>query len=204
MSLEMLAQTARMLGALLYYAPDDEQNVAILSQLRQCGQQLDWPYGQSNEVALATGLIAQGLQPDYDENLMVTWQQLFIGPDALAAPPWGSVYLDRENVLFGDSTLALRQWLYQRGIEPQFEQQEPEDHIGLMLMLVAWSAENQPDWVSDILADHLLPWAMRYLELLEHSTTHPFYIGLAKLTRLTLTDWQQSYGITVTEKDIFY
>ncbi len=35
---------------------------------------------------------------------------------ALPAPPWGSVWLDKENVLFGDSTLALREWMRANGI----------------------------------------------------------------------------------------
>ncbi|MFR1639066.1 MAG: hypothetical protein ACLSVD_07750 [Eggerthellaceae bacterium] len=33
-----------------------------------------------------------------------------------AAPPWGSVYLDSESVLFGDSCIALGRWMRARGI----------------------------------------------------------------------------------------
>ncbi|MGB9098314.1 molecular chaperone TorD family protein [Erwinia sp.] len=40
--------------------------------------------------------------------MRANWQTLFIGPKAFKAPPWGSVYLDGESVLFGDSTHSLR------------------------------------------------------------------------------------------------
>ncbi len=57
-------------------------------------------------------------------------------------PPWGSVWLDRESVLFGDSTLALRQWMRENHIAFEMQQNEPEDHFGTLLMLAAWLAEN--------------------------------------------------------------
>ena len=49
----------------------------------------------------------------------------------------GSVWLDRENVLFGDSTLALRQWMRDNGIQFAMQQNEPEDHFGSLLLLTA-------------------------------------------------------------------
>ncbi|WJY13413.1 Tat proofreading chaperone DmsD [Pectobacteriaceae bacterium CE90] len=204
MTKQIVSLTGRMLGALLYYAPDDERNAELLSQLRQHDWYQMWPCGDAEQIAIAAQQINDGLQTGYDEKLSDAWQKLFIGPYALPAPPWGSVYLDRENVLFGDSTLALREWLRQQGIEPQSEQRDPEDHIGLMLMLAAWCAENQPDGVPVLLSEHLLPWAMRYLELLEQGAEHPFYQGLAVLTRATLLDWQGRYQITLTERTLFY
>ncbi|KAA9001093.1 Tat proofreading chaperone DmsD [Affinibrenneria salicis] len=201
---DTIAQTGRMLGALLYYAPDDERNAAILSQLRQHGRELTWPCGRCEASAAALGQMVSGLAGEHRRALKQDWQRLFIGPDRLPAPPWGSVYLDRESVLFGDSTLALRQWLRQRGIAPQLERREPEDHIGLMLMLAAWTAENQPAWLDELLAEHLLPWAMRYLELLEPGARHPFYLGLARLARISLNDWREARRITVAKKAIFY
>ena len=130
------------------------------------------------------------------EKLNDDYQALFIGPNALPAPPWGSVYLDKENVLFGDSTLKLRDWMAQQQVEVTLEQQEPEDHFGLLLMMAAWLAEHQPADLPVLLAEHLLPWGYRYLALLQSDAGHPFYQGLAELTTLTLTHWQHELQVT--------
>jgi hypothetical protein len=45
-------------------------------------------------------------------------------------------------VLFGDSTLALRQWMRENAIAFEMQQNEPEDHFGTLLLLAAWLAEN--------------------------------------------------------------
>jgi hypothetical protein len=106
---------------------------------------------------------------------------LFIGPYALPAPPWGSVWLDRESVLFGDST-PLRQWMRENGIAFEMQQNEPEDHFGTLLLLAAWLAENGRDSECDqLLAWHLLPWSTRFLSVFVDNAGHPFYTALGRL-----------------------
>ncbi|STW79496.1 oxidoreductase component of anaerobic dehydrogenases, Functional role page for Chaperone protein TorD [Klebsiella michiganensis] len=73
-----------------------------------------------------------------NEPLADAWQRLFIGPWALPAPPWGSVWLDKESLLFGDSTLALREWMRANGVGLSEQRAEPEDHFGTLLLLAAW------------------------------------------------------------------
>jgi TorA maturation chaperone TorD len=95
----------------------------------------DWPLPPETLQPLAETFTAPA-----DEPLTDAWQRLFIGPYALPAPPWGSVWLDR--CWFGDSTLALRQWMRENGIAFEMQQNEPEDHFGTLLLLAAWLAEN--------------------------------------------------------------
>ena len=52
-----------------------------------------------------TALIKQGLTQDLTEQ----YQNLFIGPNELLAPPWGSVYLDPECVIFGQIAFQSQQ-----------------------------------------------------------------------------------------------
>lgn len=60
-------------------------------------RQPDWQHEWQHEVdATILQAIQQGLA---SEALDTTYQELFIGPAALSAPPWGSVYLDPESVL---------------------------------------------------------------------------------------------------------
>ena len=63
------------------------------------------------------------------------------------------MWLDKESVLFGDSTLALREWMRTSGIALDLERNEPEDHFGTLLLLAAWLCEtNQDELFAQLLA----------------------------------------------------
>ncbi len=195
---EGFAFTARVLGALFYFAPDSEQAAPLVAALTGGDWQQDWPL-PSGQLAP----VAEILRQPSDEALPDAWQRLFIGPWALPAPPWGSVWLDRESVLFGDSTLALRQWMRDNGIAFEMAQNEPEDHFGTLLLLAAWLAETGRDAERDqLLAWHLLPWSTRFLTLFVENAGHPFYRALGQLAQLTLAEWQSTLLIPVAEKPL--
>jgi hypothetical protein len=80
-------------------------------------------------------------------------------------------------VLFGDSTLALREWMRANGIGHATQGQEPEDHFGTLLLLAAWLCESaQEEAFSQLLAWHLLPWSGRFLEVFIAGPNTPFII----------------------------
>ncbi len=196
---EGFAFTARVLGALFYFAPDSEQAAPLVTALTQGDWQQDWPLPPGQLAPIADALRQQA-----DESLPDAWQRLFIGPWALPAPPWGSVWLDRESVLFGDSTLALRQWMRDNGIAFEMAQNEPEDRFGTLLLLAAWLAETGRNAERDqLLAWHLLPWSSRFLTVFVENAGHPFYRALGQLAQLTLADWQSTLLIPVAEKPLY-
>lgn len=202
MMLEKIALTGRVLGVLLYAPPESKECQSLLASLADAQWLAEWPYEGCQQAA---ALIAEGLADNQSVTLAEAYQRLFVGPDTLPAPPWGSVYLDRENVLFGDSTLRLRQWLRANGIEAQRQQNEPEDHIGTLLMMAAWLAEeHQQQMTSALIAQHLLPWAPRYLELLQQHAGHPFYQGVAQLAQVTLAAWAADCSIPVASLELYY
>jgi TorA maturation chaperone TorD len=139
---------------------------------------------------------ARGLAREY--------QRLFIGPHHFNAPAWGSVYLDRDRVLFGASLLELRQWMCAGGITVNAEKREPEDHIGKMLVLMGWLAAEKPELIRTFLAQHLMPWAPRYLELLRQDAQQPFYEGLAVLTQSTLEGIVRELKIEVVARTLYF
>ena len=159
-----------------------------------------WPFADADAAREALSLTQEGLAAGIDDDdLMWEYRRQFVGPAARPAPPWGSVYTDHDGVIFGESTLALRAWMRENGIERTTDERTPEDHIGLMLAMMAFLAQERPDLLDDYLSQHFLTWAPHYLDALEEATTHPFYEGLAQLTRATLLGIQNARELTVVE-----
>lgn len=159
----------------------------------------EWPLVEADEARRDLGLMLEGLANGAQDDAVVwEFRRLFVGPAPKPAPPWGSVYTDRECVVFGESTLALRAWMRERGIARTTDDKTPEDHIGLMLALMAWIARNQPEDLDDFLRLHLLPWSSHFLDQLIEAADQLFYEGLARLTKASLEGVQAARGIEVT------
>lgn len=193
---QQISLYGRLLGASFYYEPSDSRIAGVLDFFRQPTWTQEWEIPlEENACEKITALIKQGLKQDLTEQ----YQTLFIGPNELVAPPWGSVYLDPECVIFGNSLLALRDFLKRHQIAFQAQQDEPEDHIGLMLMLAAYLAETRSHLLVEFLSQHLLTWAPHFLTKLANVENHPFYQGLAQLTLITLDDWKQKLSLSVPD-----
>jgi len=195
--LQWISTSGRLLGAVFYYEPEDKRVQPVLDFFRRTDWTKDW--ANLDHPALINGLIEKGAQRDLSQD----YQDLFIGPNALPAPPWGSVYLDKESVIFGDSLLALRDFLIAHQIEFIQTQNEPEDHLGLMFMLAAYLAETKPECLAEFLSKHFLTWAYRCLDLMAEQTDYPFYQAMALLARQTLKDWQQRLDLQVEAPQLY-
>lgn len=171
---------------------------AALAELDVDAAAAEWPFADESEARAALALMRAGLAAGADhDDLVWEYRRLFVGPGRLPAPPWGSVYTDHDCVIFGESTLALRAWMRARGIQRLGDERTPEDHIGLMLALLSFLAAGRPELVDEYLRDHLLTWAPHYLEGLAEAADHPFYRGLARLTRTTMLGMQQERELAV-------
>ena len=167
----------------------------------------EWPFvGEAQAVSCLSMMVegpasscaaGEGGAFAADDDLMWEYRRLFIGPGAKPAPPWGSVYTDRECVVFGATTLELRAWMREHGVARIADEKTPEDHIGLMLALMAWLAQNQPADLGEFLSLHFLTWAGHFLDELADAAEHPFYEGLARLTRASLDGVREALGLEV-------
>ena len=158
----------------------------------------EWPFAGEAEARACLALMKEGLAHGIeDDDLVWEYRRLFVGPAPKPAPPWGSVYTDRECVVFGESTLALRAWMRAQGIARLVDDKTPEDHIGLMLVLMAWIARNQPADLDDYLRLHLLPGSSHVLDELAEAAKQPFYEGLARLAKASLEGIQSERALDV-------
>lgn len=77
----------------------------------------EWPFAGEAALRSLTDMrdgAASAIEGGADA-LIWEYRRLLVGPGRKPAPPWGSVYTDRECVVFGASTLALRAWMREHG-----------------------------------------------------------------------------------------
>ena len=149
------------------------------------------------EISEACRLIAKGIQSiqaNDDENIKLLqeeFKRLFVGPNALPAPPWESVYLGREHLLFEEVTLEVRECYRQYGLSFIREGNEPDDHLVIELEFLSFliqktiesdDVETKKKLLEDqhsFLTNHLLKWCPAFCELLSKSTSFELYQGAA-------------------------
>lgn len=199
---EAVMFVGQTLGPLFLDDPRHEEQVVpaieVFAALDVDAAAEEWPFVEADDARSALALMKEGAQAGAQSDEVVwEYRRLFVGPAPKPAPPWGSVYTDRECVVFGGTCLELRQWMREVGIERLGDEKDPEDHIGLMLLLVAWIAEHRPEVLEDCLRLHVLPWSSHLLEELEDAAEQPLYKGLARLARMSLEGMQEAFGIEV-------
>ena len=99
--------------------------------MRQLGRDLKAvcpPAAEAAERMEAALLAHEGI-----EELTIDHARLFVGPFALLAPPYGSVYLEGERRLMGDSTLAVGECYREVGLEVAAGFNGTPDHIAAEL-----------------------------------------------------------------------
>ncbi|MCS3431733.1 molecular chaperone [Klebsiella sp. BIGb0407] len=189
----------RILGALFYYSPGRPE----VSALFDCLTELPDLYSWQDKHKIAR-LSEHWPHPD-DAALAWQFSVLFEGQGMMPVPPWGSVYLERDNLLMGESTASYRTFLQTQGLTFTGEQNEPEDQFGLMLLAYSALIEQENEVAArTLLESWLLPWATHYLGLLQRNEISPFYAQLAEVAALFLTDLQQQLGLRPEQKRLFF
>ncbi|MGT8854186.1 TorD/DmsD family molecular chaperone, partial [Salmonella enterica subsp. enterica serovar Paratyphi A] len=99
----------RILGALFYYSPERPEVKALFDCLPTLPELYPW-----RDRGHIESLCASWSLPDDDA---LTWQfsVLFEGQGKMPVPPWGSVYLEKDNLLMGETTADYRAFLQSQG-----------------------------------------------------------------------------------------
>jgi len=131
------------------------------------------------------------------EALTVDFSKLFVGPYELFAAPYGSVYLDDQRKVMGDSTLDVKNRYREAGLDTAKNFKEAPDHIAAELEFMHYLifkeieafANSDGQTAIDLihkqksfLEDHLMAWVPKFsAHIAEHAGT-VFYQNLAKAT----------------------
>lgn len=135
---------------------------------------------------------------DTDE-LLLDYTRLFLGPTHTLAKPYGSVWLEGEKTLMGDTTMAILDLYREGGFDMDQEFKELPDHVAVELeflyLLIFRQNEARLDGDDDrlnamsdlkkrFLAAHLGRWVGPFTEAVGERAESVFYRELAGLTRL--------------------
>lgn len=137
------------------------------------------------------------------EALNIEATRLFEGPGQPVAPPYASFYLNGGH-LMGQAALAVKRAYLAANALPRDDGRIPPDHLALALGFMAFLARaaissNERDAASALtnsaafLCEHLA-WVRKFSIAVVNATSHPFFIGLANLTRAFLesdAEWLQ-------------
>lgn len=124
---------------------------------------------------------------------------LFVGPHALPAPPYESVFREPTWGVMGETTLEVRHAYETMGFALQPEAGELPDHVAVELEFLAclaeeeamaWSAADELTalhWLEEehtFLERHLGQWLPTLTDRVIAATTSPFYRSLARIARV--------------------
>lgn len=195
---QLYGLTMGLLHRPLVNFPDD----GWLEEVRVNTPFLHWPFAQPDNVLLRK--LTDAIEIESQQSLKRDYYRLFIGPGAMAAPPFGSVYTDKDNLLFGETSIAFLNFCKSHDIELHTEDGEANDHIGLMLGLLSHLLQHRPDLVCTYLGEHLLPWSARLFELVRKEAVTEFYRNLAELCQITLNQLAHSLAIKPIHRQLYY
>ncbi len=85
------------------------------------------------DLKARAGRLGKAFFAEGAENLLVDYTQLFLGPNYIAAKPYGSVWLEGEHGLMQDSTMAVQKLYAEGGFEIDEDFHELPDHVAVEL-----------------------------------------------------------------------
>ena len=144
------------------------------------------------------------------DELAIDHAGLFVGPFALLAPPFGSVYLEGERRLMGDSTLAAAECYREVGLEVAAGFNWTPDHIAAELEFMHFLVVKELEALANgdlvraqrfrqkqgsFLERHLAAWAPIFSRSVEEQAQTGFYKDLAIATRMFIeSDFDRCRG----------
>lgn len=187
------ADVYRLLSACFYQPEEAFLEEDVFGQLKTSMAKVH-PQAVPEIVALEAAFKGVGL-----DVLQLDYSRLFLGPFAILAKPYGSVYLDGDKVVMGDSTVnALT--LYREGqfdIAEDFR--EMPDHIAvelefLYLLTFQIGRVSEGAEKSDLLrlkqkflTEHLGKWVAPFAEAIRKGADTDFYRHLADIAERIVT-----------------
>ncbi|MEK6655293.1 MAG: molecular chaperone TorD family protein, partial [Thermodesulfobacteriota bacterium] len=148
------------------------------------------------EAASCSEGMAGALSQASEEELAVAHAKLFVGPFELQAPPYGSLYLESQKRLMGDTTMEVLNMYRRAGLALSGDFKDAPDHIAaeleFMYFLIAKEIQalRKGDRIDafgylkmqqEFHDKYLRPWMEPFAERIRTASEHEFYTLLAEI-----------------------
>jgi TorA maturation chaperone TorD len=146
----------------------------------------------NNNSTLVTAYLA--LEPDAQKNTLAMeydFNALFLGPQALKAAPYASVYLEEEATVMGKTTLELREFMRQLGLSINHDNHLPDDHVSYALelcVLLLTNVRQQPE-LKEMLFRYVFDYIAKWMPLFILNITGNAQTMELKKVASRLADW---------------
>ena len=136
--------------------------------------------------------------PEQIDDLKFDYTRLFIGLESILAPPYESVYLSQDHIMFDKQTLNVRHFYEKYHLRVPKKNVQPDDHIGYELHFIALlchrivvefqeggheGADQTILDLSNFLDRHLLLWLEAFVNRVVKQAQTDYYRGIALLTQ---------------------
>ena len=129
-----------------------------------------------------------------NEDLLVEYSSLFVGPTELKAAPYGSVYLEKGRRVMGDSTMEVNDYYRKMGLTMNKDFKELPDHIAVELEFMYYLAFQEVEALQKGETDKaryfldaqeefserfMRQWVPVFCDKITQGTDNPYYQSLA-------------------------
>lgn len=172
-----------ILSCMLYNIPNDDFYHQMKSDIL-----INWPLFINSVQDVVKDMHISLLNQEPTQ-LISDYYQLFIGPGKKSAYPCGSVYTDKDNLLYGSSCVAFEKFTKLNQINIEMKKKQPSDHIGIIIIVLGYLLKERKTHLALLLInEHLLPWLPLFLRCLKENAKTGFYRNLSKLIELFIKD----------------
>lgn len=173
----------------------------FIDSIRNFDFECFWP-SYSTEQKATLNNIRVALDSENNDEINLDYFNLFVGNFRKLSYPWGSVYTDRDNLLFGDTERNFKKFCIKKKILIKSPYNEPYDHIGIILLSLSILFERASSNfllsdINELLESHLLPWFYRFITLMKENASTLFYRSIATLLEQFIYFWEQELEIDV-------
>ncbi|MGX9416439.1 TorD/DmsD family molecular chaperone [Vibrio sp. WJH972] len=191
-----LAIVCKLFGTLFYYQPNDFEHLPINTYLDN--DDVETPIKEVSQALDAFKFVDR-------TELQTEHERLFTMQELMPAPPWSSMYLDKESILFGQSNKSYCDFIEHCGLGLRENAEDPEDHIGLMLIVLGMLIDDeQEQHVKELIGEYLATWTTFYFARLTEVSPSSAYAKLAVQVTTLLDIVRQNYSAQVMIKSNYF
>lgn len=158
-------------------------------------------------AAVHAAAMGDALEGSSDNEPALEYARLFVGPFELKAPPYGSVYMDKDRKVMGDSTVEVMNLYREAGLAVSDDFTELPDHIAVELEFMYYLIFKETEALEKSETDtsgrylemqdrftreFLGKWTPAFCSKIKEGTENTFYIALSDCLSAFMTNAPRS------------